>query len=200
MNALLQGMGVGAGLIIAIGAQNAFVLTQGIRKQHHWLIALLCSLSDMLLIFCGVAGLGAFVAAHPALQRYAAWAGAIYLFWLGLKALLDTVAKKHFRTEHGISLTYRAAILTTLALTFLNPHVYIDTILLLGSMGGQYPLPERYIFALGASLSSFLWFFVLSFGGTVLAPLFLNSASWKVLNIVVCTIMWGIAGQLLTAF
>jgi L-lysine exporter family protein LysE/ArgO len=200
MNAFLQGIGIGAGLIIAIGAQNAFVLTQGIRKQHHRLIALICSASDMLLIFLGAAGVGAVVAANPVWQKYAAWLGAMFLFWLGLKALLGALTKKKLAVRQEKTLTRQAAILTTLALTFLNPHVYLDTVLLLGGLGGQYPPQERYLFALGASVSSFLWFFSLAIGGTFLAPLFLKSTAWKILDLVVCATMWSISWQLLVAF
>lgn len=189
-------MGIGAGLIIAIGAQNAFVLTQGIRRQHHWLIAGICSLSDMLLIFAGAAGVGRMVAAAPALQAGAAWAGALFLFWLGVKAFRGAFGDKHLAERKDIPAGVRAAVLTTLALTFLNPHVYIDTLLLLGSIGGQYQTMDRLTFALGASASSFLWFFTLSIGGTLLAPVFQKSVAWRILDLVVCATMWSIAWQL----
>ncbi len=196
MSVFFQGMGVGAGLIIAIGAQNVFVLTQGIRKQYHWLIALICSMSDMLLIFIGAAGVGGYVAENHAVQTAAAWFGAIFLIWYGGRALLSVSTARTLEQERSYCNGIKIIITTTLALTFLNPHVYIDTILLLGSISGQYQVKERWIFALGASVSSFLWFFSLSFGGALLAPVFQKSISWKFLNGLVCLTMWVIAVQL----
>lgn len=198
MHIFLQGMGIGAGLIIAIGAQNAFVLTQGIRRHHHFLVAGICSLSDMLLIFAGAAGVGRAVAAAPALKAGAAWVGAFFLFWLGAKAFWGIFGSKHLAERKEISVGVRATVLTTLALTFLNPHVYIDTLLLLGSIGGQYQAVERVTFALGASTASLIWFFTLSIGGAILAPLFQKSVAWRILDLVVCTTMWTIAWQLAT--
>ncbi len=196
MNVFFQGMAVGAGLIIAIGAQNVFVLTQGIRKQYHWLIAFICSMSDMLLIFIGAAGVGSYVAENHALQTAAAWLGAIFLSWYGGRALLCVSSTKALKEDKSTCCGLKIIIATTLALTFLNPHVYIDTILLLGSISGQYQLRDRWLFALGASVSSFLWFFSLSFGGALLAPIFQKSVSWKLLNGLVCVTMWAIAVQL----
>lgn len=197
MNIFLQGMGVGAGLIIAIGAQNVFVLTQGIRKQYHWLTALICSISDVLLIFVGAAGVGSLIAGNHALQTGAAWLGAAFLGWYGLRALLSVTAENSLQQKQRGAANLRIIVLTALALTFLNPHVYIDTVLLLGSIGGQYQAGDRYLFALGASLSSILWFFSLSFGGALLAPIFQKSISWRFLNLLVCATMWLIAYQLI---
>lgn len=196
MNTFLQGMWIGAGLIMAIGAQNAFVLTQGIRRQHHWLIAAICSFSDLLLIFLGAAGIGGIVAKHPVVQHGAAWIGAGFLFWLGTKALRGVFMTRELRAGVEVETDVRSVVLTTLGLTFLNPHVYLDTLVLLGSIGGQYQPDERYAFALGASLSSFLWFFALSLAGTLLAPVFRQRMSWKVLDLMIWVTMWGMAWQL----
>lgn len=190
-------MGVGAGLIIAIGAQNVFVITQGIRKQYHWLIALICSISDTLLIFIGAAGVGTFIAENQTLQAGAAWTGALFLLWYGFRALMNATATRSLDVEAFGDSSLRTLIATVLALTFLNPHVYIDTMVLLGSIGGQYQSNERYLFALGASVSSFCWFFSLSYGGALLAPVFRKSVSWKVLNVLVWITMWSIAAQLI---
>lgn len=189
-------MGVGAGLIMAIGAQNVFVLSQGIKKQYHWLIALICSISDVVLIFIGAAGVGTLVAGHHALQSGAAWLGAVFLSWYGFRAFLSIFKETSLRPKKGVESNLRTIVLTALALTFLNPHVYIDTVLLLGSIGGQYQAGGRYLFAMGASVSSIIWFFSLSFGGVLLAPLFQKSISWKILNVFVCLTMWTIAVQL----
>lgn len=196
VSAFIQGMGVGAGLIIAIGAQNVFVLTQGIRKQYHWLTALICSMSDMLLIFVGAAGVGSFVAENHFLQTGSAWMGAVFLVWYGFRALLKVNSVTFLDVGKHDNSSMRIIVATALALTFLNPHVYIDTVILLGSIGGQYQAENRILFALGASTSSFLWFFSLSFGGALLAPVFQKSVSWKILNVLVCVTMWSIAVQL----
>lgn len=196
MQAFLQGMGVGMGLIVAIGAQNVFVLSQGIRKQYHWLVAMICSLSDVLLIFIGAAGVGTLVAGNHVLQSGAAWLGAAFLAWYGLRAFMAIFKDHSLEQKKRDDANVRIIMLTALALTFFNPHVYIDTVLLLGSIGGQYPSQDRYLFALGASLSSIAWFFSLSFGGALLAPLFKKSISWKILNVFVCLTMWTIAAQL----
>ena len=196
MQVFLQGMGVGAGLIIAIGAQNVFVLSQGIRKQYHWLIALICSMSDVVLIFVGAAGLGTIVAGNHVLQTGAAWLGAAFLGWYGFRAFLNIFRETSLQQKKPGDSSLRLVVLTTLALTFFNPHVYIDTVLLLGSISGQYQAGDRYLFAMGASVSSIVWFFSLSFGGSLLAPIFEKSISWKILNIFICVTMWSIAAQL----
>lgn len=198
MQVFLQGMGVGAGLIMAIGAQNVFVLSQGIKKQYHWLIALICSMSDVMLIFVGAAGVGTLVAGNLALQKGAAWFGAAFLGWYGFRAFMGIFREESLQQKKRDDSSIRIVVLTALALTFLNPHVYIDTVLLLGSIGGQYPVRDRYLFAMGASVSSIVWFFSLSFGGALLAPLFKKSISWKILNVFVCVTMWSIAVQLAT--
>ena len=150
----------------------------------------------MLLIFAGAAGVGGIVAATPALRTGAAWTGALFLFWLGVKAFRGALAGNHLQERQEVAAGLRTAVLTTLALTFLNPHVYIDTLLLLGSIGGQYQPIERMSFALGASVASFLWFFSLSIGGALLAPLFQKSMAWRILDLVVWITMWTIAWQL----
>lgn len=200
MNSFLQGMGIGAGLIMAIGAQNAFVLTQGIRRQHHWLIAFLCSVSDMALIFIGAAGIGGIIVQKPVLQDCAAWIGAMFLLWLGAASFRSAWTAKQLQPGEEATAGVKAVVMTTLALTFLNPHVYLDTLVLLGSIGGQYQSFERYTFALGASLSSVLWFFALSLAGALLAPLFRKSLAWRVLDLVVWVTMWLIAWQLVARF
>lgn len=190
-------MGIGAGLIVAIGAQNVFVLTRGIRKQYHWQIALLCSVCDTFLIFAGAAGIGRMVAGNHSLQVGAAWLGAIFLGWYGLRSLIAVAGNQSLTVDKREEASLRLLLLTALGLTFLNPHVYIDTILLLGSIGGQYQADGRYMFALGASCSSFLWFFTLSWFGALLAPLFKTSLAWKLLNVLICITMWTISYQLI---
>lgn len=197
MDVFLQGVGVGAGLIIAIGAQNSFVLSQGIRGTHRALVAWICSLADMLLIFIGAFGIGAAVATNPMFQKGAAWGGALFLFWYGGRAFLSAVRGASLEDSGNGTGSRRAVLLTTLAITFLNPHVYLDTIVLIGGVSGQYEASGRYLFALGAGLASCLWFFMLSYGAVFLAPLFRRQIAWRFLDSAVCAVMWGIALKIL---
>lgn len=191
-----KGMGIGAGLIIAIGAQNAFVLSQGIRRQHMFIIPLVCSLCDAALIALGVAGAGTLLSRHPVLTSAAAWAGAAFLFWYGFSAFKSAWNKTQLSPAHGLPQTLVRTLATTLALTLLNPHVYLDTVVLLGSIASQFPDGRRAWFGTGAATASVIWFFSLSLGGRLLAPVFANPVSWKILDTVVGVTMWSIAGTL----
>jgi L-lysine exporter family protein LysE/ArgO len=197
MIAFLQGMGTGAGLIVAIGAQNVFVLSRGVRKQYNWLVALICSLCDALLICLGVAGVGSVVAAHPLLRDLAGWGGALFLAGYGWRALRAAIAVEAMEITEDCFSSRRAVVAATLAVTLLNPHVYLDTLVLLGGIGGQFSGTGRYHFALGACMASLIWFYTLSLCGVILAPLFQTKTAWRVLNGSVCLIMWTIAVQLL---
>lgn len=198
MNSFFQGMAVGAGLIIAIGAQNSFVLTQGIRRKHRALVASVCSLSDILLIFAGVAGVGAVIATNVTFRSFAAWGGAAFLFWYGLKSLVSAVKGGVLLTDNGKEQSWKIVLTTALAFTFLNPHVYLDTVVLIGGISAQYNGNDRYLFATGAGLSSLIWFFLLAYGASFLAPLFRKQIAWRILDTIVCLVMWIIAIQLLS--
>lgn len=193
----LQGMGTGAGLIIAIGAQNAFVLSQGVRKQHNWLVALICSTCDALLIFLGAAGVGTAVASSPLLREIAGWGGAAFLTYYGWRALQAAIAPETLQVATEQYTSRWAAAAATLAVTLFNPHVYLDTLVLLGGISGQFSGNGRYLFALGASSASLIWFYALSLCGVLLAPLFQKRMAWRVLDGLVCLTMWVIAIQLL---
>ncbi|SCX81834.1 LysE/ArgO family amino acid transporter [Desulfoluna spongiiphila] len=193
----LKGFGTSAGLIIAIGAQNAFVLSQGVRRNHHLVIPLICSFFDALLITVGILGVGTAVASHPLLTRIAAWGGAAFLFWYGACAFRSALRGGNLETEDAGRTPLKTAILATLAVTLLNPHVYLDTLVLMGGISGQYPLEQRPWFGLGAATASFAWFFLLSLGGNLLAPFFKKQAAWRILDSLVGLIMWGIAFSLL---
>lgn len=197
MVSFVQGFGIGGGLIVAIGAQNAFVLSQGVRRNYPLTIALICALCDSILILLGVAGVGSFVAENPLLGTITAWGGAIFLFWYGAIALRSAIQGNSLEADGGSLSTVRAVITTTLALTLLNPHVYLDTIVLLGSISGQFEGMQRYIFGVGAMTASFLWFFSLSLGAGLLAPIFRKKIAWRVLDGVVCLVMWSIATSLI---
>ncbi|WP_250655843.1 LysE/ArgO family amino acid transporter [Alkalimarinus coralli] len=190
---LMKGFVTSGSLIIAIGAQNTFVLSHGLRQGFNGLIAMTCSLLDTLLIFAGIAGMGALITNAPYMMLAAALFGGVFLTVYGLRALRSAINPKPLNTE-GSSLKSRtSAILTTLAISLLNPHVYLDTVVLIGSIGGQYALPERWWFAGGAALASFIWFFSLSWGAKKLAPLFKKPVTWRVLDTLICLMMWSIA-------
>ncbi len=190
----LQGFVVTAGLIIAIGAQNAFVLSNAVRGNRPLMIAALCAGGDLLLIGLGLAGVGTLVASHPELMRYAALGGALFLAVYGAFALRSALSgSTGLQTEKTVPLTRGAIILSTLAVTFLNPHAYLDTVVLIGSIGGQFPLEQRLVFGAGAVTASITWFFTLGFGGPLLAPLFKQRSAWRMLDGLVCLMMWGIA-------
>lgn len=190
----MQGLGTGAGLIIAIGAQNAFVLSQSIRKNHHLTVCLVCALCDAILITLGVMGTGELVATNPMLLKPAAWGGAAFLAWYGFGSFRSAVKGGKLEKDEDLTSTgMRSVIMLTLAITLLNPHVYLDTIVMLGSMSGQYAGDARYIFGLGAISASFIWFYTLGFGGRALAPLFRKPGTWRVLDSFIGVTMWIIA-------
>ena len=192
-----KGFATGGGLIIAIGAQNAFVLSQGVRRNHHVIVALICIMCDVLLISAGVAGFGTAVSTIQPLSQFVAWAGAGFLFFYGLRSIRSALRGGRLDTNDQMAQTRRAAVLTTLAVTLLNPHVYLDTIFLLGSVSSQLHGESRLHFWGGAVCASFLWFISLSLGGQMLAPLFKKQLSWRVLDSMVCATMWTLAVSLI---
>lgn len=197
--ALAQGFGLGASLIIAIGAQNAFVLRQGIRRQRQFAIALTCSLSDAALITLGVAGLGTLIASIPVLQAVATWGGAAFLFFYGLRSFRAAIRPGTLEASESANeetLTLGRTIAVTLAFSWLNPHAILDTVVLIGSIGAGYPVGTRPFFAIGTVLASFVWFFGLSYGAGFLAPLFGRPVTWRVLDVAIGLVMWAIAGSL----
>lgn len=193
----LTGFGVGGGLIVAIGAQNAFVLSQGIKKNHSFMIPLVCCLCDIMLIAIGIMGVGTAVAANHLLSQIATFGGALFLFWYGLNSFRSAFRGGALKGEGETIVSPQSALLTTLAITLLNPHVYLDTVILLGSISSQFEGNKRFLFGAGAMTASIIWFFSLSLGGRLLAPLFQNVTSWRILDSLVGLTMWTIAGSLL---
>ncbi|WP_439572228.1 LysE/ArgO family amino acid transporter [Phreatobacter sp.] len=200
--ALLQagstGFLIGLGLIVAIGAQNAFVLRQGLAGRHVFAVATVCALADALLIAAGVAGLGTLVASSPVLVRVTAWGGAAFLVVYGLMAACRAFAPATLEPEGdageaGLGATLAAA----LAFTLLNPHVYLDTVVLVGSLSAQFEGPARLAYAGGAMAASVLWFYCLAYGARLLAPVFARPAAWRVLDGIIALVMWAIALRLL---
>lgn len=193
----VEGFAMGGGLIVAIGAQNAFVLTQGVRNNRPVLVAMLCILIDMACISLGVSGVGAAVAANPSLGTVAAWGGAAFLLWYGWGSFRSMMKEDRLEADGETADTLRRTIGMTLAVSLLNPHLYLDTVVLLGGVSGQYATPARYVFGAGAITASIAWFLSLTLGGRMLAPLFARSITWRVLDAVVGLTMWGIAAGLI---
>ena len=182
---LLSGLGLGSGLIMAIGAQNAHVLRTGLRRRHVALTVLTCIVIDVALICAGVAGMGAVVQASPLLLWLARWGGAAFLLWYGLRSWSAVFAKSALVTDiTAADVGARQALMSVLALSLLNPHVYLDTVVLLGAVGGGFPAPERPSFALGAIAASILWFCALGFGATRLSHWFARPHAWKCIDAV----------------
>ncbi|WP_323765449.1 LysE/ArgO family amino acid transporter [Marinovum sp.] len=196
MQTALAGFALGFSLILAIGAQNAFVLRQGLRGAHVLPVVLTCALSDALLIAAGVAGFGALAEAVPLFETVMRWGGAAFLIWYGARNFRAAMAGGAALEVSGDSRqSLRAAVLTCLALTWLNPHVYLDTVVLLGAISAQYD--DRLAFALGAMSASFVFFVALGFGARLLRPLFTSARAWQVLDVIVGLTMWLIATKLI---
>jgi len=193
----IQGFGIGGGLIVAIGAQNAFVLSQAVRRNHHLIIALICIICDAVFISAGVAGFGQAVSNNPTLSQWVTWGGAGFLLFYGLGSLRSALRGGRLDTRDGAVCSLRAAIITTLAVTLLNPHFYLDTVVLLGGVSSQFLGESRLYFWIGAVSASSLWFISLSLGGQLLAPLFRKPISWRILDSLVCATMWTIAVSLI---
>jgi len=187
------------GLIVAIGAQNAYVLSQSVRRNHHVAVMAICMVCEIALIGAGVAGVGSLVASTPVLMRAASWGGAAFLLWYGLGSFRSALRGGSLKTEDGAARTLRAAALGALAVTLLNPHAYLDTVVLLGSISGRYEGAARYAFGAGALLASLVWFVSLTFFGQLLAPVFRRQAAWRVLDTLVGCTMWFIAATLLVS-
>ncbi len=198
MQAFLTGFSLGLGLIVAIGAQNAFVLRQGLRREHVLAVCLVCILSDALLISAGVAGFALAAGSAPWLVPLFRWGGVAFLLWYGLQnartALRGGNALEAARHPAG---GRRRAILTALALTWLNPHVWLDTVVLLGSLAAAQE--SRLAFALGAIAASAIFFLALGYGARLAQPLFARPAAWRVLDALVALTMWAIALSLVIA-
>ncbi len=196
MHALLFGFSLGFSLILAIGAQNAFVLKQGLKDEHVFLVCLICALSDAALILIGVSGFHVLVASFPSLVGIARFGGATFLFIYGLISFYNAL-----RVQQGLqpseiksSSAWQSA-LTCLAFTWLNPHVYLDTVVLIGSVSTQFAEQINW-FAAGAMSASFVFFFALGYGASLLRPVFAEARAWRILDFLIGCIMWAIALRL----
>ena len=198
MNAsFFEGFGTSAALIIAIGAQNAFVLRQGLARAQVLPVVLVCALSDALLISLGVAGLGRWVQMQPTLLALTRWGGAAFLLTYGLLAARRAFSP-HALSVQGTAITdRRAAVAACLAFTYLNPHCWLDTVVLLGSLAAQQGAGSRTAFGIGAASASAAWFFALGYGARLLAPLFARPVAWRVLDGAIALVMGAIAAMLI---
>lgn len=194
----LKGLGLGAGLIVAIGSQNAHVLRMGLRRQHVGLTVLICIVCEALLISAGVAGVGRMVEENPALLAASRWGGATFLVWYGLRAWRTAISPHALvATSHAPAFSARQAIATVLAVTLLNPHVYLDTVVLLGAIGAQQGAHGKWWFALGAMNAAMAWFVLLGFGARLLSPLFAKPSAWRLLDGVIGVVMMALAATLI---
>ena len=196
MNAYWAGLATSIGLIVAIGAQNAFVIRQGLARNRVGLIVLICALSDSVLIAAGVGGLGAVITALPWLLIVLRWGGVAYLTWFGIKTAMSVLKNEHLNADGTLAqLTAKQAFTTVLMLTWLNPHVYLDTVIFLGSLGNQFG-SMRWWFVAGAATSSWVWFYGIGYGAKAASRLLAKPVFWKVLDTVIALMMFALAGVL----
>jgi L-lysine exporter family protein LysE/ArgO len=191
-----EGFFLGAGLIVAIGAQNAFVLRQGLARRHVFAVTTLCALSDVVLIAAGVAGLGRLVEAAPALLAWITVSGALFLAAYGGLAFWRAVRPGRLVPAERGETRLAATLATALAFTFLNPHVYLDTVVLIGALASRYRGFAAAAFAGGAAAASVVWFYGLGFGARLIAPVFSRPGAWRVLDVGIGVVMWAIAVRL----
>lgn len=197
MTAFFYGLGIGFSLILAIGAQNAFVLKQGLKQQHVFWVCLICALSDSILIYLGVTGFSKIVVDFPLIVTLAKYFGAAFLFSYGLRNFYSAIQNNSGLNPSEIEKDSLLKIIgMCLAFTWLNPHVYLDTVILVGSISVQFA-DQIYLFAAGTILASWIFFFALGYGARALLPLFKKASSWRVLDVLVGLMMWAIATKLL---
>jgi L-lysine exporter family protein LysE/ArgO len=196
LDALVAGLLTGLSLIVAIGAQNAFVLRQGLHRQHVGAVVAVCAVSDLVLIAAGVAGIGAIVQHAPTALTVVRWLGVAFLTAYGVRSLWRArhAGSLHAAAENEPRL--RAVLIQALALTWLNPHVYLDTVLLLGSIAAHHGPTGKWWFAAGAGLASVLWFTGLGYGARLLSPVLARPRAWQVLDVLIGLTMLAIAFSL----
>lgn len=188
---------MGGGLIVAIGAQNAFILRQGLMRQHVFILCLLAAVFDALLIVLGVAGMGALIRSNPGLLFYVTLGGVLFLAAYAIIAARRALLPVGLQALENGAKNLTRAVIILVGFTFLNPHVYLDTIVLLGGVSSQYSGSMRITFAAGAAVSSFVWFFSLGYGAKVLAPLFARPSAWRLLDAFIALVMATLAITLL---
>ncbi|MDR7253145.1 L-lysine exporter family protein LysE/ArgO [Nocardioides sp. BE266] len=196
MGDIAAGLLTGLSLIVAIGAQNAFVLRQGLRRSHVGPVVAICALSDLVLIVAGVAGIGVVVDRAPWAVEVVRWLGVAFLTAYGISSLLRARHPEALAVGEDAPEARRGVAAKAVALTWLNPHVYLDTVLLLGSIAGTHGSPGRWWFALGACVASIVWFAGLGYGARLAAPRLANPRAWQVLDVAIGLVMLAIALRL----
>ena len=197
INSIIAGFALGGGLIVAIGAQNAFVIRQGVLNQHIFWVSLFCALSDTILIWAGTFGLGILLQQMPLLIPVMTYGGAAFLFWYGIKASRRALKPKGLSEDGKTTSNLFMALATCAAFTWLNPHVYLDTVVLVGSIANARPQGEQAAFALGASLASFAWFFAIGYGAKALRGPLSKPIVWRFIDAAIAFIMIWLAIKLL---
>jgi L-lysine exporter family protein LysE/ArgO len=197
LHALLAGFALGGGLIVAIGAQNAFVIRQGVINQHVFWICLFCAVSDTILIWGGTYGLSSILQVFPWLLVVMQYGGAAFLIWYGIKAAKRALNPEALNETNKTASNLFLALATCAALTWLNPHVYLDTVVLVGSIANARPMGEQAPFALGASLASFTWFFAIGYGAKALRGPLSKPLVWRGIDALIAVIMFWLAIKLL---
>ncbi|MDO5642584.1 MAG: LysE/ArgO family amino acid transporter [Paracoccus sp. (in: a-proteobacteria)] len=195
MHAYFAGLGTGLSLIVAIGAQNAFVLRQGLARSHVFAVVLFCAVSDAVLVTVGVFAAGTLGRVAPWFNDAMRWGGAAFLIWYGARAALSAWRGGEGLRASGRVQAFLPTLATAAALTWANPHVYLDTVVLLGAVSADFA--DKHSFAAGAITGSFLFFFALGYGARLLAPVFARPNAWRVLDLVIALIMWSIAASLI---
>ncbi|MBI3285426.1 MAG: amino acid transporter [Burkholderiales bacterium] len=194
----LKGMGLSASLIMAIGSQNAHVLRMGLRREHVALTVLVCVACEAVLIAAGILGMGRLLSSDAALLRLASWGGAAFLFWYGWRALRSALRANSLQTQTDAQvMNLKQALAAVLAVTLLNPHVYLDLLVLLGAVGAQQAGPGKLWFGLGALCNAALWYAALGYGARLLAPCFAQPIAWRILDGGIAAMMWALALSLL---
>ena len=192
--AFFKGMGLGGSLIVAIGSQNAYLLRQALKREFVLVCVAICVLCDVVLIGAGVAGMGELITQAPSLLLLIKLAGAAFLGWYGLRAARSALQPGSMQAQADSGASERRTVVAAmLAFSLLNPHVYLDTVVLLGSIGGQQAGWGRWYFAAGAMLASLLWFTSLGFGARYLTPVFARPRAWQILDGVIALVMWSLA-------
>ena len=200
IDALVSGFLLGLTLIVAIGAQNAFVLRQGLVRQHVLVVTTICFVSDGLLISAGVLGLGTMVKQSPLLLKIVTIGGAGFLLFYGGLALARSFRKESLAAAERDNSGLGATTLVCLAITWGNPHVYLDTVVLLGSLSARFSGTGQLLYAIGGIIASGIWFYGLGYGARFLAPIFSKPAAWRILDLAICLVMWGIAAKIVIDF
>ena len=198
LDSIAAGLLTGLSLIVAIGAQNAYVLRQGLARQHVGLVVAICALSDVVLIVAGVAGIGGVIEHAPWVLDVVRWLGVAFLTWYGVSSLLRARKPEALEAASGATVSRRGVAVRALALTWLNPHVYLDTVLLLGTIANHEGSTGRWWFAAGAATASILWFCGLGFGARYASRFLSSPRAWQVLDVLIGLTMLAIALKLAT--